>query len=71
MIFNTMQHVVTQLGTRVLTILVLKSSCTRFNIFRKKFPQVMFSSIFGFSIDAQLWEIEEDSMRDSPGVKLD
>jgi len=47
------------------------NSCTRFNIFRKKFPQIMFSSIFGFSIDAQLWEIEEDSMRDSPGVKLD
>jgi len=47
------------------------NSCTRFNIFRKQLPQVLFSSIFGFSKDAQLWEIEEDSVRESPEVKLD
>ena len=47
------------------------NSCISFNIFRKQLPQVLFPSMFGFSKDAPLWEIEEDSMRESPDVKLD
>ena len=45
-------------------------SATVFNIFRKKLPQVLFSSMFGFNEDSPLWEIEDDSVRESPEVKF-
>jgi LemA protein len=45
-------------------------SCAAFNIFRKRFPQVLFSSMFGFSSDAPLWEIEDDTIREAPEVKF-
>jgi LemA protein len=45
-------------------------SSTGFNIFRKKFPQLLFASMFGYTEDAPLWEIEDDSVRDAPEVKF-
>ena len=45
-------------------------SCTSFNIFRKRFPQILFSSMFGFREDSPLWEIEDDSVREAPEVKF-
>jgi LemA protein len=45
-------------------------SSTGFNIFRKRFPQLLFASMFGYTEDAPLWEIEDDSVRDAPEVKF-
>ena len=45
-------------------------SCTSFNIFRKRFPQILFSSMFGFTDDSPLWEIEDESVREAPEVKF-
>jgi LemA protein len=45
-------------------------SCAAFNIFRKRFPQILFSSMFGYSSDAPLWEIADDTVREAPEVKF-